>query len=169
MNAARVLLGVASLTGAFLAAELFHVGRSFFLLMIAAGLVVFAAMMLLLGRDVARRWVAFAATLGFAPVSRRAFFDFGTDRPIVHGLVGRHPARVRYLVTREGREAAAWLQAEVDLFHHDDGTLTRAKAHGARVRDGRLIVRHPFTGFDADDARGFIERVQRVADAVDTR
>lgn len=165
LDVARVLGAFGSLTAAFWAATYFAVGRGFFLLFLAIGLIVFAALMIALGRDVSMRWVEFGATLGFAPVSRRAFFDFGTDRPALHGAVGRHCARLRLQTPRIAGRQEEWLQAEVDLLADATPDLERrARRLGARVANGRLVMRDRFLGFDPAHTRAFLARVAATAD-----
>lgn len=169
LDVARVLGAFASLTFAFWAATYFAIDRGFFVLFLASGLIVFAALMIALGRDIARRWIAFGLALGFAPVSRRAFFDFGTDRPVLLGSAGPHPVRLRLLEARIGGRQEEWLQAEVDLLAEPDAAIEhRARQLGARVRDGRLVMRDRFLGFDAAHTRAFLATVGATADALTT-
>lgn len=166
LNVVRVLVGFGSLTAAFWAATYFSVGRSFFVLFLVVGLITFIAMMLALGRDIASRWIAFGAAVGFVPASRRPFLDFGTDRPVLHGCAGRHAARLKLVVTTRGRRAEEWLQAEVDLISGSPDLHKRAHKLGLRVRGGRLVVRERFLGMDEGYARAFLDNVGRKADAL---
>ena len=165
LDVARVLGAFGSLTAAFWAATYFAVGRGFFVLFLAIGLVVFGALMIALGRDVAARWVAFGAVVGFTPISRRAFLDFGTDRPVLHGTAGRHSARLRLIHPRVNGRREEWLQAEVDLLAEARPDLERrARKLGARLVDGRLVMRDRFLGPDAAHTRAFLARVAATAD-----
>lgn len=167
LDAARVLGAFGSLTAAFWAATYFAVGRGFFVLFLALGLVLFAALMIALGRDVASRWIEFGAALGFTPGSRRAFLDFGTDRPVLHGNAGRHSARLRLIHPANNGRREEWLQAEVDLLRDATPELERrARSRGARLVGGRLVMRDRFLGFDAAHTRAFLAQVGATADAL---
>lgn len=167
LDVARILGAFGSLTFAFWAATYFAVERGFFILFLASGLVIFAAFMIALGRDIAQRWIAFGLALGFAPASRRAFLDFGTDRPALHGTAGQHPVRLRLLEARIGKRQEEWLQAEVDLLTEPDERFERrARQLGARLSHGRLVMRDRFLGFDAAHARAFLATVGATADAL---
>lgn len=198
LNALRIFVGFASLAGAFYVAWLLQprldpaAHRRVFLGLLAGAFVVFALMMLWLGRDVSRRWIEFGQTLGFAPASRRAFFDFGTDRPVLLGSAGRHPARLKLVLTTTGRRGQEWIQADVDLL----GACERAwiKIHGARfeasdwrleerarvlvaewsdpathvhAEGGRLTMRRPFVGFDDEHARTLLRDSDDLARAIE--
>lgn len=182
LDAFRLGGGIASLVGALSVAMLVEstlppdAAHRAMAGILAVGLVGFTAGMLSLGREVTRRWLAFGASLGFSPASRRPFFDFGTDRPVLYGRAGHHAARMRLIVTqaRVRGTGGEWLELETDLLTdaQDLGHAARAavrelRAHGvhvttARVEGGRLLLRAPFP---EGDATPLVEGLARVADA----
>lgn len=191
LNLLRVTVGVTSLVVAFWVAMLLEprVAREAHLrltaTLLAGGLLVFAAMMVWLGRDVTRAWLDFGARLGFGPATRRPLSDLGTDRPSLHGRAGAHCARLRFVVHSRARRADEWLQAELELvgvqpgwwLRYDGRALHASEpAIAARVRpdlgafstlrlqDGRLVARAPFHGFDEPAVREMLARAAHVAD-----
>lgn len=187
----RVVVGLASVAAAFGVSVLLkprvapdaHVRIT--LALVGTGLVVFAAMMVWLGRDVTRAWLDFGARLGFGPATRRPLSDLGTDRPSLHGRAGAHCARLRFVVHSRARRADEWLQAELELvgvqpgwwLRYDGRALQASEpAIAARVRpdlgafstlrlqDGRLVARAPFHGFDEPAVREMLARAAHVAD-----
>lgn len=144
--------------------------------LVVVGLVGFSAGMLALGRDVARRWLAFGAGLGFTPATRRPFLDFGTDRPTLYGRVGDHALRMRLVVMRAREGTREWLELETDILCDDvELAAERARAAIAELRarglhvlhadaaDGRLRILAPFP---EGDASSLMQAVARVADRV---
>lgn len=122
LNMLRLVLGLSSLLAAFWVGILVEprldpaAHQRLFAGLIAAGLFVFAFMMVAIGRDVSDRWISFGRGLGFSPASRRAFLDLGTDRPSLCGLAGRHAARMKLGVTSRGGRGEEWLQLDLDLL-----------------------------------------------------
>lgn len=165
LDVARVLGAFGSLTLAFWTATYLAIDRSVFALFVATGIIVFAALMIALGRDIASRWIEFGAVVGFTPVSRRALLDFGTDRPVLHGSAGRHSARLRLIHPTVNGRREEWLQADVDLMAEATPDLERrARLHGGRVVGDRLVMRDRFLGFDPAHTRAFLARVAATAD-----
>ena len=163
LDVARVVAATASLGAALWVATRVASRPALFAAFLALGVLAFAALLVALGRDISGRWLAFGASHGFTPCARRSAFDLGTDRPPLHGNLGPHATRLRLVV--EGREA--WLHAEVDLLARPGLALDlRARRLGARVRDGRLLVRAPFPGADEREARAFLDKVRALADAL---
>lgn len=189
----RVVMGLASVVAAFGIAILLeprvpreaHIRIT--LALAGAGVLVFAVMMVWLGRDVTRAWLDFGARLGFGPATRRPLSDLGTDRPSLHGRAGAHCARLRLVVTSRARRADEWLQAELELVGVEPGWWLRydgralhasEPAIAARVRpnldafstlrlqNGRLVARAPFHGFDELAVRQMLADAARVADAL---
>lgn len=168
--------GIVSLAGALTAAVWFHVERELFAILVGVGIALFAVMMVAFGRDVTRRWLDYGARLGFSPGARRPFLDFGTDRPVLHGRAGTHPARLRLVLTRGPEGRREWLEVETDLLLDGaDPRALAARAHMAarevapvarvQVRDGRLAMRAPLTA--EEGARALVDGLARVADAVE--
>lgn len=173
LDLAPLLTGAVSLAGAIGAVLHFQLEGARFVLFLTLGSVTFAALTILWGRAMTRRWLAFGAALGFAPASRRALLDAGTDRPALHGCAGRHPARIR-LVHARGHPKA-WLEADTELLcapehvHALDArarALAPALAPGARVRttQGRLSLRAPF---DPLGAPALLASLGALADALE--
>lgn len=193
LNLLRLMVGLSSLLAAFWVSMLIeprvtreaHVRLT--IALVAAGVLVFAAMMIWLGRDVTRAWLDFGARLGFGPATRRPLHDLGTDRPSLHGRAGAHCARLHLVVTSRARRAEEWLQAELELvgvepawwlrydgiaLHACEPSLAeRVRPHlgpfaSLRLRDGRLVARAPFQGFDEPSARDLLAQAARVGDAL---
>lgn len=122
LNLLRLVAGLVSLVLAFSIGIMLEprvsaeAHRRIFAGLVGGGLLVFASMMVAIGRDVTDRWVRFGRSLGFAPASRRAFLDLGTDRPSLCGLAGRHAARMRLGVASRGGRGEEWLQLDLDLL-----------------------------------------------------
>lgn len=152
--------------------------------LIALGILVFGALMVWWGRDLARAWLGFGARLGFGPATRRALHDLGTDRPPLVGQAGEHSARIR-LVTSGARRARRALQAELELVGVDpswwlrydgralaacDERLARrlepwlANLAELRLQEGRLVARAPFAGPSDAVARLLLADAARIAD-----
>lgn len=140
------------------------------------GLAAFSGALLSLGRDVSRRWLAFGAGLGFAPATRRPFFDFGTDRPVLYGHAGEHSARMRLLVSPRPAKEREWLELETEVFatHPVElGAVSLAafealRAQGivsvhARIVGDRLVMRAPF---QPRGAEALVAALGQMADAV---
>lgn len=182
LDVALVTTGAASLASALGVAFFFGIQGRFLSALIGAGLLSFSASMVLVGRDVTRRWLDFGAELGFTPATRRPTLDFGTDRPPLYGNAGTHPARLRLVLTREKMPGAAprgheWLEIETELLlPPGDLRPLSAEARAAarihaphahvRVSQERLVLRAPFA---PEDARALVEGLSHVADALEHR
>jgi hypothetical protein len=172
LDVLRIGIGAVSLAGAVFVAVLLDIEGSFSFALLAAGLLAFALMMVLFGRGVTRRWLAFGRDLGFTPAARRPVLDFGTDRPVLHGRAGQHPARLRLILTRTRDEGREWLEVETDLLCEPQdprtlAALARAAAQqlvpGAKVRvsEGRVALRAPFA---PEGAPALVEGLSQVAE-----
>ncbi|HUR68424.1 MAG TPA: hypothetical protein VM370_04200 [Candidatus Thermoplasmatota archaeon] len=171
-DVARVGIGVVSLAGALGVALLLDVRQAILVGLVSLGLVAFAAMMLLVGRAITRRWLAFGAELGFAPGARRPLFGLGADRPVLHGRAGGRPARL--CLVRARRDPRAWLQVDTELLTSAPPPQLAARASalahlalpGTRVsvHGRRLVLRAPFS---EQAAIGLVGAVAEVADALE--
>lgn len=177
LDVIRVGAGAISLLGAILIALLLRAEGVMFVALIAGGLFAFAVGMISFGRLVTRRWLAFGAGLGFVPASRRPLLDLGTDRPVLFGRAGVHPARLRLVLSRARGGNREWLEAETDLLtrvtdireqYARASTAARAIAPLARVRvhDGRVALRAPF---DPTDTLRVLAALREAADAIEQR
>lgn len=155
LDAIRVVAGVISLLAAVVAAVHLHAEGALFVALVSGGLLVFAVGMISFGRLVTQRWLTFGSQFGFSPASRRPLLDLGTDRPVLFGTIGHHPARLRLVMARDAQGRREWLEAETDLFSsqadapaHRERALNAARAIASdvrvRVHAGRLTVRAPF-------------------------
>lgn len=143
----RVGVGVVSLCAATVVAVVVQervspeAQRRLLFACLTLGFTAFAWMMVALGRDVTRRWLALGASVGFRPGARRPVTDLGTDRPVLHGRAGDHPARMRLIVTRGRESAREWLELDTSLLRVAQTAHLRAGPEGVRATDSALVAR----------------------------